>query len=44
MALLLLANGQLASGSRDKKIKIWITVKGACIKTLYGHVIYSGIL
>ena len=27
----------LASGSRDKTIKIWEAKSGACVATLYGH-------
>lgn len=27
----------LATGSRDKTVKIWDTISGQCIKTLNGH-------
>jgi WD40 repeat protein len=43
LCLLLLSNGQLASGSGDKTIKIWNTVTGDCIKTLEGHTCNIGI-
>ena len=35
--LILLRNGQLASGSRDKTIKIWNIESAECVQTLQGH-------
>jgi WD40 repeat protein len=36
-ALALLADGQLASGSRDGTIKLWNAATGGCEATLAGH-------
>jgi len=35
--LAILPTGSLASGSDDKKIKIWNTLNGANLNTLSGH-------
>jgi WD40 repeat protein len=37
LSLAVLPDGSLASGSGDKTIKIWDTIKGIEIKTLTGH-------
>jgi WD40 repeat protein len=37
MALTLLQDGTLVSGSWDKTIKFWNVNNGQCIKTLNGH-------
>ncbi|MGZ3633495.1 MAG: WD40 repeat domain-containing protein, partial [Parachlamydiaceae bacterium] len=36
-ALTLLGDGNLASGSGDKTIKIWDLESGSCLQTLEGH-------
>jgi WD40 repeat protein len=40
-SLAVLPDGTLASASTDKTIKIWNTVKGIEIRTLYGHTNWS---
>ena len=42
-SIIKISNNQVASGSRDKSIKIWNLQSGLCIKTLIGHIgaVYS---